>query len=1523
MRSVREKSVSQRLLSLMLSLSLVFGILPATAFAVEDSAAQANPGSTSAVTNLITDENDTNQGQGSMTGLTEAETSEKKEVSLQSGVVEPFTLMGDGTGELPASETPVDELTTENTIWQYLDTNVDPGTAGDAKAWTKAGYDSSAWKTAKGSFGAKNGVIKDGAHNGYTAKTLLQQYQDGEGQPNTPAFFFRAGFDLSDATDVSALSGKLLYDDGVIVYINGVKVQGFNDENITGNMSYNNGKSESDAATGTFSVAGEALTALKLQKTGNVLAVELHNDGADSSDVFLDFAQLKANYPGKATFSNIIMNIGADETERYVTWFSDSTETDKLQLAFASAPDVFSDVTATKTASKYVSGFSYYHCEITGIVPNTGYLYRVGNETEGWSETYSFTSGSGDGAFSFLLAGDPQLGSSGKLGKDAEGWVETMNKATEWFPDVEFLISAGDQVENKATEEQFTAFTRPEQLKSLPVAVNVGNHDSGLDSYSEHFIVPNADNTTVTGTGVSGGDYWYTYNGVLFLSINSNDRSTAKHKAFLVSAIADYKTANDGKEPKWKIVTFHHSVYSTASHESDGDIIDRRNELPLVFSELGIDAVLMGHDHVYARTFMMSGTQPTTDVVSGAVTDPGYGQVLYLTANSASGSKFYAIHNKKFPYAAVTNQENVPNITKIDVSDGALTFNTYRTGADNTIENVVDTFTIHRTKDKPQDSVTEQKLVSTADTTWKYLDNNVNPGKDANSKEWAAADFQDSAWKSGKGAFGAKNGAIAEHEGRTPTTLLQQYQDGAAEPDIPAYFFRTTFDVTNPEQVTSLKGSLFYDDAAVVYINGVRVAGFNDGKLTENMSFSDMQTISNADAGTFMVGGAVLQSVGLRATENVLAVELHNVNDHSSDIFLEMESLAAYTDSSADELAPILTVPTETVIHKGDAFDPMEGVSAQDLHDGDLTASIQVSGTVNTEKAGAYTLTYTVSDLAGHIVSVKRTVSVKDVQTLLTSGETDWKYREDNVDPAAGSEDRTSWTAPAYDDSGAVWKTGKGAFGAKDGAISDLGGGCVPDVLLAQYINGTGKPDIPAYFFRSTFALENAGEVETLSGSLVYDDGVIVYINGVRAAAFDDKACDDGGTGLGHGFDANLQYGGSNSGDPKPVSFSLTGETLTALGLKNGENTIAVELHNGRASSSDIYLDFTSLQAEKKVSEEQKPSGGGSSSGSSRPSGTTTTPAGTTTTGTDGSTTVTKTDTVAGTTTAVTTWTDGSKQTVVTKKDGSSFAELSRADGVKSKIDTTSDGKSSASVTLPSGTKQTVVKLPVPDASLGTVPVLVKADGTRKVIKDSLAMDGTVSVVLDGSVELAFEDRSKSFADVPAGNWASDAVAFVTSHDLFQGTAADTFSPNDPMSRAMLVAVLYRMEDEPAAGANTFGDVPAGTWYTDAVSWASGRQLVNGTGTGFAPNDDMTRQELATVIYRYAQSAGLDMTVTKSLDGFPDSASISNWASEAMAWAYGAGILTGGSDGRLDPDGNATRSQTAAIFQRLTALQIK
>ena len=173
------------------------------------------------------------------------------------------------------------------------------------------------------------------------------------------------------------------------------------------------------------------------------------------------------------------------------------------------------------------------------------------------------------------------------------------------------------------------------------------------------------------------------------------------------------------------------------------------------------------------------------------------------------------------------------------------------------------------------------------------------------------------------------------------------------------------------------------------------------------------------------------------------------------------------------------------------------------------------------------------------------------------------------------------------------------------------------------------------------------------------------------------------------------------------------------------------------------------------------------------------------------------------------------------------------------------------------------------------------------------------------------------FTDVSTSDWFYSDVMFVYENGLFSGTDSRSFSPNASMTRAMLVTVLYRLEGEPAGtGSSSFSDVRSGSYYEKAVAWAAANGIVTGTGsTSFSPDAKVTREQLAAILYRYAQYKKLDTDAGAKLDSFSDAGNVSGYASEALSWAVSEGLINGAS-GRLTPKGDATRAQVAAILHR-------
>ncbi len=228
---------------------------------------------------------------------------------------------------------------------------------------------------------------------------------------------------------------------------------------------------------------------------------------------------------------------------------------------------------------------------------------------------------------------------------------------------------------------------------------------------------------------------------------------------------------------------------------------------------------------------------------------------------------------------------------------------------------------------------------------------------------------------------------------------------------------------------------------------------------------------------------------------------------------------------------------------------------------------------------------------------------------------------------------------------------------------------------------------------------------------------------------------------------------------------------------------------------------------------------------------------------------------------------------------------------------------------LPGGITLTV---PVEDAAPGTVAVLVKADGTEEVIRKSVAQGDTLIVPLEGSAAIKVVDAARDFADT-SGHWAEDAIDFASSHRLYQGTSAQAFSPDGLMTRAMLMTVMARLDGQDTGS----GEL----WYQAGMDWA----VELGISDGSAPMENISREQMITMLYRYAVAAGCDVSVGESTNilSYNDAFSISEYAFSAMQWACGEGIITGRPGGFLSPEGSATRAEVAAILMRFVTLLAK
>lgn len=215
--------------------------------------------------------------------------------------------------------------------------------------------------------------------------------------------------------------------------------------------------------------------------------------------------------------------------------------------------------------------------------------------------------------------------------------------------------------------------------------------------------------------------------------------------------------------------------------------------------------------------------------------------------------------------------------------------------------------------------------------------------------------------------------------------------------------------------------------------------------------------------------------------------------------------------------------------------------------------------------------------------------------------------------------------------------------------------------------------------------------------------------------------------------------------------------------------------------------------------------------------------------------------------------------------------------------------------------------------------VLTLSDGTRQGFPYGIAVrseESTPRLYLPEIVARRLQNNDAPFTDVAQGAWYEPAVRTAFFRFWMEGTAADRFSPEEPMSRAMFVTVLWRIAGQPDGRPTAFTDVPEGKWYSRAVAWANAEGIVIGTSrTTFSPQEALTREQLATILLRYGKKNGMVGAERGSVGDFADGSSVSPFALDAMRWAIGAGVING-ADGRLLPKNNATRAETAAVLVR-------
>jgi hypothetical protein len=242
-------------------------------------------------------------------------------------------------------------------------------------------------------------------------------------------------------------------------------------------------------------------------------------------------------------------------------------------------------------------------------------------------------------------------------------------------------------------------------------------------------------------------------------------------------------------------------------------------------------------------------------------------------------------------------------------------------------------------------------------------------------------------------------------------------------------------------------------------------------------------------------------------------------------------------------------------------------------------------------------------------------------------------------------------------------------------------------------------------------------------------------------------------------------------------------------------------------------------------------------------------------------------------------------------------------------------------VTLPKTEKPVRVEIPVENVTASTVAVIVFDDGREEIVKTSTNSETGVKLTLSGSATVKIVENAKAFGDVKADDWFASSVAWAASHEIMNGVGGGKFEPNAKTSRGMIAQLLFNLDGAEASGDTAaFNDVAADDWFADAVTWMTVSGIAKGRGDSFGANDSVSREDLAVILYNYAQFKGYDVSAQGDVSAFGDADGVSDYAKDAIAWAVGTGLINGTTDASggliLDAQGSATRGQVAAIMQR-------
>lgn len=483
---------------------------------------------------------------------------------------------------------------------------------------------------------------------------------------------------------------------------------------IRRNIARNAKKYAAKATVSAMMLAGGVMMASPILSSTVSAATEHWNDASASKTE--SWSTWKANWDKYSTnYENVSLTPGATESQLNFAYYSKTEETPKVKIATKADMSDAKEVEGKQTQAVAIEGVQYYSnkASVNDLKENTTYYYQVFQNGK-YQDVQKYSTKSFKN-YSFLYVGDPQIGaSSGQTStegdamkdnnyaarNDSYNWNNVLNNAVKQNPNLSFVASAGDQVNNNNNEKQYAGYLGADALRSLPVATTIGNHDSGSEQYSMHYNNPNAFETTgyrnttkyTEGKTAAGTDYYYTYGNTLFIVLDTNNYNCATHENVMRKAIKENPNA------KWKVVMFHQDIYGSGYDHSDSDGMVLRTQLTPLMDKYDIDVVLQGHDHTYSRTYQLQSDGQAHDKFAKTENTANYAKenncyeivdttkggtvvnpkgTVYLEANSATGSKFYNLITAKQDFISERSQTWTPSYSVVNVTDDSFEVTTY------------------------------------------------------------------------------------------------------------------------------------------------------------------------------------------------------------------------------------------------------------------------------------------------------------------------------------------------------------------------------------------------------------------------------------------------------------------------------------------------------------------------------------------------------------------------------------------------------------------------------------------------------------------------------------------------------------------------------------------------------------------------------------------------------------------------------------------------------------------------------